>query len=270
MPQADYTEVMTALLGDLATLPWQRPYAVPSPRVLSTWRAAIGAEPLERLQQMVLAAAHAEHEVHDLRAVHVGGLRVEAIDGSVTRMPDTADNRAAFGSVGTKDDSAPYPQLRDLWISDASTRSTLGVVTGAAGGDKAEAEQKLLDTALTEHRHLFTPDRLWVLDRNFPGVPRIERMLATGTHVLIRVKSDIPLARVGEFLPDKSYPAQISGGGATLTVRVIEYWVSVAGQEVPELFCLTAPRGAWSYPRLSREELEGRFLGPMAYLTSKG
>src|SRR6266849_5417193 len=33
---------------------------------------------------------------------------------------------------------------------------------------------------------------------------------------------------------------------------------------------LTAPRGALSYPRFSREELEGRFLGLMAYLDPKG
>jgi RNA-directed DNA polymerase len=32
---------------------------------------------------------------------------------------------------------------------------------------------------------------------------------------------------------------------------------------------LTAPRGALSYPRRSREKLEGRFLGPMAYLDPK-
>ncbi len=32
---------------------------------------------------------------------------------------------------------------------------------------------------------------------------------------------------------------------------------------------LTAPRGALSYPRCSREELEGRFLGPMADLDPK-
>src|SRR5216683_808407 len=33
---------------------------------------------------------------------------------------------------------------------------------------------------------------------------------------------------------------------------------------------LPAPRGALSYPRFSREELEGRFLGLMAYLDPKG
>jgi Insertion element 4 transposase N-terminal len=249
MPEADYTEVLTALLGDLAAVPWQRPYRVPSPTVLSRWRAAIGAEPTERLQQMVLAAAHAEHQDHDLRAVFVGQLRVGAIDGSVTRMPDTPGNRGEFGSVGTKDDTAPYPQLRHLLISDASTRATLGVVSGPAGGDKAEAEQKLLDAALEDYPHLFTEDWVWVLDRNFPGVPRIARMLATGTHVLIRIKSDIPLKHIGGFAEDRSYLAEISGGGLTLTIRVVEYWVDVAGQDTPELFCLiTDLRDEAAYP----------------------
>jgi hypothetical protein len=34
-------------------------------------------------------------------------------------------------------------------------------------------------------------------------------------------------------------------------------------------YAACAPRGALLYPRLSREELEGRFLGLMAYLDSK-
>ena len=45
------------------------------------------------------------------------------------------------------------------------------------------------------------------MDRNFPGVPRIKAMLATGTHVLIRVKDGITLRRAGDFLPDGSYLA---------------------------------------------------------------
>jgi hypothetical protein len=112
------------------------------------------------------------------------------------------------------------------------------VVTGPAGGDKAQAEQGLLDRMLTEHRQVFGPDRLWIMDRNFPGVPRIAAMLATGTHVLIRVKSDIRLPRIGGFATDGSYLARPSGGGLTLTMRVIEYHVSIDGQTTPELFCL--------------------------------
>jgi hypothetical protein len=41
-------------------------------------------------------------------------------------------------------------------------------------------------------------------------------------------------------------------------------------KKVRSLQKLTAPRGALSYPRLSREEFEGRFLGLMPYLELKG
>ena len=41
--------------------------------------------------------------------------------------------------------------------------------------------------------------------------------------MLIRLKSDIPLKKISEILPDGSYRAEISGEGITITVRVIEY-----------------------------------------------
>ena len=92
----------------------------------------------------------------------------------------------------------------------ASTRATFGVTTGPSGAgggrDKGEAEQVLLDKALKDYRHLFTPWRLWVMDRNFPGVPRIKAMLETGTHVLIRVRDGITLRRAGDFLPGRLLP----------------------------------------------------------------
>ena len=116
------------------------------------------------------------------------------------------------------------------------------MATGRAGAgaarDKGEAEQVLLDKALKDYRYLFTPWRLWAMDRNYPGVPRIKAMLETGTHVLIRVKDGITLRRAGDFLPDGSYLATLCGGGITLTVRVIEYTVTVACRDTPELFCL--------------------------------
>ena len=115
---------------------------------------------------------------------------------------------------------------------------TSGPAGAGASRDKGEAEQVLLDKALKDYRYLFTPWRLWAMDRNYPGVPRIKALLETGTHVLIRVKDGITLRRAGDFLPDGSYLAEISGGGITLTVRVIEYTVTVAGRDTPELFCL--------------------------------
>ncbi len=244
MPDADYAEVMAALLGDLPLVPWQRPYQVPTATVACTWREAIGPRPLERLRDRALAGIDTEHREHDWRAVLVGTLEVCSIDGSLIRVPDSDSNRQAYGSAGTADGSSPYPQLRELRCSQASTRATLAVATGPSGAgtgggrDKGEAEQVLLDKAVKDSRHVFTPGRLWVMDRNYPGVPRIKALLETGTHVLIRVKDGITLNRTGEFLPDGSYLATITGGGATLTVRVIEYHVRVAGRDAPELFCL--------------------------------
>jgi hypothetical protein len=246
LPDADYGEVMAALLGDLVLVPWHCPYQVPTGKVLSAWRAALGPAPLAGLQARLLAAVGAEHRDHDYRAVHVGTrgheLRLGSIDGSVTRVPDTPLNRESFGSTGTADDTAPYPQVRDLLASDASTRGTLAVVSGPSGGPKAEAEQVLLDTMLTTCPQIFSPDRIWVMDRNFPGADRVARMLAAGTHVLIRVKSDLTLPRIGGFLPDGSYYSYLTGGPAAgrwcLKVRVIEYQVDVDGQDTGEMFCL--------------------------------
>ena len=95
----------------------------------------------------------------------------------------------------------------------------------------------LLDRALKDYGYLFTSWRLWVMDRDFPGVPRIKAMLASRTHVLIRVRDGITLRRAGD-----SCPTAPPGGDLrqriTLTVRVIEYTVTVAGRDAPELFCL--------------------------------
>jgi hypothetical protein len=253
VPDADYPAVMEALLGDLVLVPWQRPYRVPTAAAACIWREALGPAPLERLRDLVLAGVDGEHRSHDYRAVTAGDLEVGSIDGSLIRVPDTPANRAAFGSAGTADDSSPFPQLRELRICAASTRATLGVATGPSGAgaarDKGEAEQVLLDKALKDYRYLFTPWRLWAMDRNYPGVTRIKAMLETGTHVLIRVKDGITLRRTGDFLPDGSYLAEISGGGATLAVRVIEYTVTVAGRDALELFCLiTDLRDHVTYP----------------------
>ena len=240
LPGADAREAVIALAGDLGMVPWARAWVPASPRALRDWRNALGPEPLEELQAIVLGASWQEHEERDWRAVVIGRdrpLKAGSIDGTLIRVPDTPANRAAFGSTGTSDDSSPFPQFRALPLTDASTRSLFGMPYGPAGTDKAAAEQKLLDTAMEQYPHLFTMDRVWLMDRNYPGAARIAR-LASRTHVLIRLKGDIPLKMVSGILADGSYLAEISGDGVTVTVRVIEYWVTVEGQVVPEMFCL--------------------------------
>jgi Insertion element 4 transposase N-terminal/Transposase DDE domain len=238
MPDADVQEVVIALAGDLAMVPWARAWVPASARAVGDWRNALGAQPLEELRDIVLRASRAEHAGRDWRAVPIGRahpLKVGSLDGTLIRVPDTPGNRAAFGSVGTGDDSAPFPQLRALPLTDVFTRALLGMPHGPAGTGKAAAEQKLLDAAMRQCPHLFTTDRLWVMDRNFPGTARIARLIAR-THVLIRIKSDIPLKKISPILPDGSYTAELSGDGVTVTV--IEYFTQVEGQTVDEMFCL--------------------------------
>jgi hypothetical protein len=115
---------------------------------------------------------------------------VASLDGTLVRLPDTPVNREAFGSVGTGDGSSPFPQLRALTLNDVSTRALLGITHGPSGGGtgKAAGEQRLLDTAIEQYPRLFTKDRIWLMDRNFPGAARVARLIAR-THVLIRLKS---------------------------------------------------------------------------------
>ena len=247
MPEAGYGEILWLCS---VTWPWCPGTCRSRYRRTRCWPRG-GTPPARRppaVQDMVLAASDAEHLDHDYRAIAVGDLQLCSVDGSVTRMPDTPANRAGFGSARTSDDSSPYPQLRDLPVTDASTRGMLAVVTGPSGGDKAEAEQALLDRALSEYAWVFTKRRLFAMDRNFPGVTRIRR-LVQGTHVLIRIKSDITVTKTGDFLPDGSYMADVGGGDHKIRMRVIEYYADVEGQDVPEMFCLVTDLDDWrAYP----------------------
>jgi len=240
MPGARIEDVIVALAGDLALVPWARPWRPASARAAGDWRNALGPAPLEELRDAVLGSAWQEHQDGDCGAVTIGRgrpLKAGSLDGTLIRMPDTPANRVVFGTVGTGDDSGPYPCARGLPLTCCSCRSLLAMPHGPAGTDKAAAEQRLLDEAMDQFPGLFAPGWIWLMDRNYHGAPRIARLIES-THVLIRLKSDIPLRRTSEILPDGSYRAELSGDGVTVRVRVIEYFIDVEGQQVPEMFCL--------------------------------
>ncbi len=76
--------------------------------------------------------------------------------------------------------------------------------------------------------------------------------------------------------PEDGLPGwdQVDWGQAEENVRRLRQRIFAASRDgdlkkARSLQKLTAPRGALSYPRLSREEFEGRFLGLMPYLDLK-
>ena len=92
MPDAGVREAVMALAGDLAVVPWARPWGPASERALGDWRNALGPEPLEELQDIVLRASHGEHQERGWRAGIIGRdrpLKAGRLDGTLIRVPDT-------------------------------------------------------------------------------------------------------------------------------------------------------------------------------------
>ena len=57
MPDARVQDVIGALAGDLALVPWARPWRPASARAAGDWRNALGPVPLEELRDLVLGSA---------------------------------------------------------------------------------------------------------------------------------------------------------------------------------------------------------------------
>jgi hypothetical protein len=133
MPDAQLSDVIAALAGDLALVPWSKRWHPASERACLDWRKAPGPAPLEELQGTVLAAAAGEHAGRDGQSLATGTSRPLAVhsgDGSLLRVPDTPGNRAAFGSVGTAGDSAAWPCVRLFPLNNCLTRSLLAMPWG--------------------------------------------------------------------------------------------------------------------------------------------
>jgi hypothetical protein len=123
-------------------------------------------------------------------------------------------------------------------VTVCATRAQLG-----AAFDACEVGEQTLTARITEqHPGVFTAGRLFLTDRNFLGGPLVLAILQRGGHLLMRVKADIRLPRIGGWLPDGSYRSylKVKAGGAEswVPVRVVEYDVEVDGGVPGELFCL--------------------------------
>jgi hypothetical protein len=232
LPDAGYREVTAVVAGQLPALPWRRRWQLPGGEVLARWRIRLRPRPLEELFWQVAGPIADPDRV----GMTWRGLSLCAIDGFQTRTPDTGANRQEFGSSGTADDSAPFPQIRAVIAITCGDKGTLGAALEASQvGEQALTEQ-LADT----RPEVFTRDRVFLVDRNYLGFPLIIKILSRGSHLLMRIKAGIKLPVV-RWLPDGSYLSYLTapGGTSVLPIRVVEYDVALPGQGgVSELFCL--------------------------------
>jgi hypothetical protein len=241
MPEADYRETMTALVGHLARVPWARPWQVPSSKVFTTWRRLLGESAMEvlfwRTAGSIIDPGAATGT--DVAAGVWCGLELCAIDGFQIALSDTAANRAEFGSSGTADDSAPFPRMRVILVSARAGRATLG-----AAVDGCDVGERTLITRLVKQRPELFAGRVFLVDRNFPGHELITAIVDAGGHLVMRIKAGIALPLVaGGWLSDgsrMSYLNALSRKKADrLPVRVVEHSVVVPGTgNLSEVYCL--------------------------------
>lgn len=260
LPNAGQREVMATVAGQLAYVPWARPWQVPGGEVLSRHRARLGwalfADLFAVVARRNAADADQLQPPPDAPAAGwLGDLLLCSGDGVLTRVAD-GDNREEFGSLGTGDDSSPYPQIRAVVITVCATRAVLGAAVAACDS----GEQTLTRQIVTDQPWVFAAGRCYLFDRNFLGVTLIEEILKAKAHVLMRMKAGIDLPNLG-WLPDGSYRSRLRlPDGRSIPVRVVDYDVVPPGEVVTsgELFCLVtdlldhqaypAPALAAAYP----------------------
>ena len=199
MPDASYCEALARLAGLLADIPFVLEWHVPTEKVVTDWRLPV---PPSVMEDLFWQAAGPLISQDEPSAVMLAGRPVAAADGMLVNLADTRANRVFFGSTGTADDSAPFPQLRIVAVTARAGRAMIGAILGQAGA----GEQTLLKRLVKRRPELFA-GLVICFDRNFPGYDLITAILQAGGHVIARVKEGISLPFDGPdrgWLPDGS------------------------------------------------------------------
>jgi hypothetical protein len=231
LPGSSYSEAMRTVAGLLADVPFTLDWHVPAGKSIGEWRMLI---PAEIMQEIFWHAAGALIGDDEPSAVMVAGMPADAADGMLVNLADTPENRAHFGTTGTRDGSSPFPQLRIVALAARAGRAIRGAVLGRA----RDGEQTLLKVLADEQPGLFA-GRVTLFDRNFPGHDLILAILLAGGHVIARVKGGIslPLQDTPDkgWLPDGSRVSWLNAPSGKkedrLPVRVTEHSALVAGPD---------------------------------------
>jgi len=211
-----YRAVWDKLTAGLSALAPVRPHT----SSLSRARRRLGPEPL-RLVFEALAGAVAWS---DRTGAWWCGMRTVAVDGTSLRLPDRDPVTACFPKRHGPQAEFAYPVLRLVTLVETGTRA----VIAAAFGPEADGELAYATRLLT---HLGTR-MLLLADAGFDAVAFLRDVHATGAQFLVRSTAG-RRPTIGQRLPDGSYLTRLAGpyragrGYGTLTVRVIEAWITV-------------------------------------------
>ena len=222
----DYEEVAARLTETLRGWGcWDADWEVPTRGGITQARQRLGPEPLAGVFSRVA------EPVADLDTIGAffGTWRLMSVDGMEWDVPDTAANRAAFGSRGGSEGPGAYPKIRVVTVSECASHAAVLAAMGPAAGGKGGGEQSLARELLPR----LEEDWLLIADRNFYCFRDWCTAADTGAALLWRVKSDIRLP-VLELLPDGSYRSVLVNPKITWNKRKALLEAAARGDDLEE------------------------------------
>jgi hypothetical protein len=194
----DYEEVAARLAGTFADWDgWEESWdRTPTSGGITQARQRLGPEPVAGVFGRV-AVPVADL---DTAGAFLGPWRLMSVDGMEWDVPDTAPNRAFFGSRAGPAGPAPFPKARVVTVSECGSHAAVAAAVGPAAGGKGSGEQALARRLYPD----LEADWLLLADRNFYGWKDWCAAADTGAALLWRVRSNVPLP-VLEVLPDGSW-----------------------------------------------------------------
>lgn len=233
-----YREVLAELAGGLSGALRAAGWSVPASTALTRLRRRLGEEPFELLVRRLCCSLSPGRSPWS----HICGLLAVAWDGTTVTAAASDANVAAFG----RQTGRHYPQVRLVALLACGTRGLLGAAIGPLRGSGEQALAGDLIRCLRRGMVLLA-------DRGFYSFRLWTAAAATGADLLWRVKADLRLPAV-TLLPDGSWLSVIADPAAVsarvhrrarrrrrgtknpqpdrplpaITVRVIEFWVTVA------------------------------------------
>jgi hypothetical protein len=195
--EEDYEEVATRLTETLQGWGcWGDGWEVPTSGGITQARQRLGPEPLAGVFRQVARPVAGL----DTAGAFLGPWRLMSVDGMEWEVPDSAVNRAFFGSTASQAGPAAFPKVRVVTVSECGSHAPAAAAIGPSAGGKGSGEQALA-------RRLYPGlEEGWLLiaDRNFFSWKDWCAAADAGADLLWRVKSSTKLP-VLEALPDGSW-----------------------------------------------------------------
>lgn len=111
------------------------------------------------------------------------GLRLMALDGHITNVPDTPENAAYFGRSGTDRGQSAWPQVQGVYLSECGTHALVDVGFWPYATSERVGARRLLRSV--------QEGMLLMWDRGLHSYEQLEATLVTGAHFLARLPANI-------------------------------------------------------------------------------